>query len=308
VQLVATTMLTPPAGRGGPPLTPEQQEVIARGAAIYNEVCFACHAPDGMGMPQPELGTTMAPPLAGSPRVNGHRDYIIKTLLHGLTGPVDEKTYTNVMMPVGGSNSDDWVAAVASFVRRSFGNTGGFVTASDVARVRAGAGNRTAQWTVPELMATLPVALFQDGWKPSASHNDDAAIGGLRLTTWSSGAPQQAGMWYQVELPAARMVTEVQFQSPAAGSRGAAVASGGSPIATPLGPGFPRGFKVEVSSDGTSWKTVKEGTGTGPSTTISFEPVQAKFVRVSLTESVPDGPPWSIQGLRILALPQTGTR
>jgi len=30
----------------------------------------------------------MAPPVAGAPRVNGHRDYIIKTLLKGLTGPL----------------------------------------------------------------------------------------------------------------------------------------------------------------------------------------------------------------------------
>ena len=38
-------------------------------------------------------GTLLAPPLAGSPRVQGHRDYVIKTLLHGLTGPVAGKTF-----------------------------------------------------------------------------------------------------------------------------------------------------------------------------------------------------------------------
>ena len=58
----------------------------------------------------------MAPPLAGSPRVNGHRDYIVKAVLHGLTGPVDDKTYTDVMMPMG-VNNDEWVASVASYVR-----------------------------------------------------------------------------------------------------------------------------------------------------------------------------------------------
>ena len=99
-------------------------------------------APDGFGTPKPELATTMAPPLAGSPRVNGHRDYVIKAVLHGLTGPVDGKTYTDVMIPMG-DNDDEWVAAVSSYVRRSFGNTGGFVTPADVARVRA--GNRRPQ-------------------------------------------------------------------------------------------------------------------------------------------------------------------
>ena len=92
----------------------------------------------------------MAPTLAGSPRVNGHRDYVIKAVLHGLTGPVDDKTYTDVMMPMG-VNTDEWVAAVSSYVRRSFGNTGGFVTPADVARVRAATADRKAMWTVPEL-------------------------------------------------------------------------------------------------------------------------------------------------------------
>ena len=77
----------------------------------------------------------MAPPLAGSPRVQGHRDYVIKVLLNGLTGPLDGKTYRDVMVPMGGT--DEWVAGIASYVRTSFGNSGGMVTPADVARVRA---------------------------------------------------------------------------------------------------------------------------------------------------------------------------
>jgi hypothetical protein len=41
----------------------------------------------------------MAPPLAGSPRVTGHRDYIIKVLLNGISGPLGDKTYSEVMVP-----------------------------------------------------------------------------------------------------------------------------------------------------------------------------------------------------------------
>ena len=67
-------------------------------------------------------------------------------MLHGLTGPIDNKTYTDVMMPMG-VNNDEWVAAMSSFVRRSFGNTGGFVTPADVARVRAATAGRKAMWT-----------------------------------------------------------------------------------------------------------------------------------------------------------------
>ena len=298
VQVVASTILTPPAGRGGPPLTPEQQAVMDRGAAIYNELCFACHAPDGMGTPKPELATTMAPPLAGSPRVNGHRDYIIKAVLHGLTGAIDGRTYTDVMMPMG-VNNDDWVAAIASYVRRSFGNTGGFVSPADVARVRAATGERKTSWTIPELTASLPSQLQADGWKATASHNPDDAIAGLRLTTWSSGAPQASGMWFRVELPNPETITELSFQSPPAAERGAAVAAGGAPMNTLTGPGFPRGFRVEISLDGNSWQQVAEGTGTGPTTTVTFNPVSAKFVRITLTTGVENGPPWSIQSLKL---------
>ena len=315
VQVVATTMLNPPAnagGRGRGALTPEQQGQIDRGGQIYNELCFACHGPDAMGTPKPELATTMAPALAGSPRVNGHRDYIIKVVLNGLAGPVDGKTYTDMMIPMGTQN-DEWIAAVSSFVRNNFGNSGGFITAADVARVRAGSAGRTALWTLPELTASMPVALFTDAWKLTASHNSDAAVGALRLTGWNAGGPQQAGMWFQVELARPEMVTEIQFQSPAPGGRGgagnaAAVSASGAPIAAPGG--FPRGFKVEVSQDGSTWTAASQGTGTGVTTISTFEPVQAKFVRISLTSSVEDAPAWSIQNLRIYAItkPEKGTQ
>ena len=59
------------------------------------------------------------------------------------------------MVPMG-TNTDEWIAAIASYVRASFGNAGGFVTPADVARVRAATANRKAPWTLPELEPTLP--------------------------------------------------------------------------------------------------------------------------------------------------------
>ena len=111
-------------GRGGVTFTTEQQSSLERGETIYNELCFSCHGMDGRGTPSPiGRGSTMAPSLTGSARMNGHRDYVIKTLLHGLTGPIDGRTYSEVMVPMGG-NRDQWIADVASFIRNSFGNTG----------------------------------------------------------------------------------------------------------------------------------------------------------------------------------------
>ena len=68
---------------------------MARGNAIYTELCFSCHGEDGRGTPVPgaRAGVVMAPSLSGSARVNGHRDYVIKPLLHGMSGPIAGTAY-----------------------------------------------------------------------------------------------------------------------------------------------------------------------------------------------------------------------
>src|SRR5690606_30773977 len=109
VQVVAKAIASPAGvvvGRGGGlemtrTLSPEETAVLERGSTAYAEVCFACHGTDGMGEPIPGENATRAPALAASPRVLGHQDYVIKTLLHGMTGPVAGTTYADVMVPMG---------------------------------------------------------------------------------------------------------------------------------------------------------------------------------------------------------------
>ena len=278
----------------------------------------------------------MAPSLVGSPRVIGHTDYVIKTLLHGMTGPLEGKTYpAGVMMPLG-VNDDQWIAAIASYVRNSFGNRASFVSAADVAKARAATAARKALWTPEELEASVPrVMVAQPTWKVTASHNAQAAGGALTFTTWNTSAPQQPGMWFQVELPEAARLTEIQFESPAGrggggGGRGRANAPaagpGGAPPATnapnqpaaeaPAPPAFeqppamyPRGHKVEVSMDGQSWTAVAEGPApaarpAGQTTIIRFEPVRARFVKITQTATAEPPINWSIQRLRLYEVPQ----
>jgi mono/diheme cytochrome c family protein len=325
VQLVATTYLNPAAGNaggggpggggrgGGPTFTTAEMATIERGAQIYSELCFSCHGSDGYGAPRPgdSSGATMAPPLAGNPRVGGHRDYVVKAILHGVTGPVNGETFQEVMIP-NQQNPDDWVAAVASYVRNSFGNSAGIVSVADVRRVRAATGNRRTMWTVPEIEASLPKLLVNDGtWKVSASHNAAAAANGLSMTTWSSQTGQTAGMWYLIEFPQAVNVTELQFTSTAGGGRGgggggrgAAAAAPGTPAPPPPSPGYPRGFKVEVSTNGTTWVSAAVGQGEGPNTTITFRQVPARFLRITQTATAADLPPWTIQQLRVFEAPR----
>ena len=159
----------------------------------------------------------MGPPIAGSPRVQGHREYVIRTIMHGLTGPLDDRTYTNVMVPMG-AQTNDWVAAIASYVRNDFGNTGSYVTPADVARVRAATAGRKTPWTALEIDKTLPVLVPSDQtWRATASHNAAAADRALTIIGWTSMEPQQPGMWVQIEMPQATRISEVQFNAPGGG-------------------------------------------------------------------------------------------
>ena len=321
VQLVASTILNPPAsaGRAGlesfgaATLTPEEQGSLDKGREIYGQVCFACHGDDGRGeqMPGAPAGTTRAPALASSPRVVGHQDYVINTLLHGLTGPVNGATYTEVMVPMGQS-PDDWIAAIASYVRNSFGNRASIVSAADVARVRAATASRKSKpWTTTELEATLPKLVLAEGWKLTASHNPAIASQALGINPWTSGHAQTPGMWFEIELPQPATLTEIQFTStalavdttpivPGAPTRTAIPGGRGvqGAAAPPPPLGFPRDYQVQVSSDGTSWgQAVARGKGTGTLTDIVFAPVRAKFVRI--TQSGTADAPWTIQRLRL---------
>ena len=269
----------------------DQRRALVRGESIYKELCTTCHGPDGSGAPMagaPE-GTRLAPPLASSARVAGHRDYIVSVLLHGLTGPIGDKEYPGGVMVPMGTNTDQWISDIANYVRNSFGNSGLFVAPSQVAFARTATPRKTP-WTLPELEAALPKALAnQAEWKLSASHNSEAAMNATGTTPgarWDTGgAAQQAGMWFQIELPQAARVTEVQLDTAvpfsfggrgrgAGGGRGAP-AAGAAPGrgAAPGAPGPGRGagppaggrggppvpvagplaYTLQVSMDGTQW-------------------------------------------------------
>ena len=305
VQEIGRRILRPPVtafSGDNAGMTAEDRSLLQQGEGIYAELCVACHGPEGKGAPVAlaPAGTLKAPPLAASPRVQAHRDYVIKAVMHGLTGPVDGSTYTDVMVPMG-SNKDDWIAAIVSYVRTSFGNTGSVITPADVARVRAAAGNRSTAWTVDEIEASLPVLLApQPAWKATASHNAAAAANALGAGTWTTVEPRQAGMWFQIELPAAAPIAEIQFMSPpGSGRRG-----GGGGAGRGATPRAPFAYSVQVSMDGSTWSApVAEGQDSGRRTVIPFKPVEAKFVRITQTATAAGASPWALQRLRLYQVP-----
>ena len=126
------------------------QAQAAEGQKVYMMVCFACHQPTGMGMPN------MFPPLAGSDWANAPKaDRIIRIVLHGLSGPVTVKglpfnTPAPIMPPQGAMLNDTQIANVLTYIRNSFGNAAGAVSPDEVKAIRAGE-NRTLPWTQTEL-------------------------------------------------------------------------------------------------------------------------------------------------------------
>ena len=116
-------------------------------------------------------------------------------------------------------------------------------------------------------------------------------------------------MWFQLELPAAIELTEIQFESTANGRGGSptgafATGGGGGRAGTPPPPGSgaARGYQVQVSMDGVKWSApVAQGQGS-LSTVITFRPVQARFVRITQTGTDANYP-WSVQRLRLYRAP-----
>jgi mono/diheme cytochrome c family protein/glucose/arabinose dehydrogenase len=129
--------------------SPYQRKLIVNGAGIFKQLCATCHGVDGKGMLNKE-NKMLAPPLDGSQRVAGDRAVLARIVLHGLSGPVDGKTYPDVM-PAMEANDDEWIASVLSYVRFAFGDDASIVRAEHVHDVREETKGRKKYWTMKEL-------------------------------------------------------------------------------------------------------------------------------------------------------------
>jgi mono/diheme cytochrome c family protein len=121
------------------PLTPEEQKRFEEGRTIYTNLCMACHQEDGQGR------ENIAPALVGSSFVLGAPTVPSRILLNGKEGTV------GLMPPLGSALSDDQIAAVLTYARRSWGNEGSAVDAQMVAATRKATEGRTRPWTEAEL-------------------------------------------------------------------------------------------------------------------------------------------------------------
>ena len=108
------------------------------GAALFETYCAACHNAGGVGTPG------LAPPLDRPDFWQALGDdapkYMSGVVTKGLMMPITVRgePYAGTMMPPVAGASDDELAAIATWVLDSLGQTGKTVAPEDIAAARSG--------------------------------------------------------------------------------------------------------------------------------------------------------------------------
>lgn len=99
------------------PLGPSNPAMRA-GAAIYQDLCSACHREDGTGV------SYLIPNLAASSSVTSREPIsVLRVLIHGAQSVATEREPTGPSMPAfGWQLTDAQIAAVATYIRNSWGH------------------------------------------------------------------------------------------------------------------------------------------------------------------------------------------
>jgi glucose/arabinose dehydrogenase/mono/diheme cytochrome c family protein len=118
-------------------LTPEEQQRFEKGREAF-ATCAACHQPNGEGMPG------LAPPLVGSRWVTGGTGALTRIVLNG-------KTSGEMTMPPLRSLDDDTIAAILTYIRRSWGHQSDPVSPAQVKWDRGQTEDREEPWSEGEL-------------------------------------------------------------------------------------------------------------------------------------------------------------
>jgi mono/diheme cytochrome c family protein len=123
------------------------QQKSVDGETTYKNACQACHQVTGEGL------AGAFPPLKNSEWLIQDELTPIRIVLSGLSGPitVSGQSFNSVMPAFRDQLSDDEIAAVLSFVRKSFGNQAGPVDASLVKSEREALKDKKDAWTAATL-------------------------------------------------------------------------------------------------------------------------------------------------------------
>ncbi len=119
-------------------LTAEEERRFAAGEKQFAGSCAGCHQANGEGR------AGIAKSLVGSRWALAPAAQVVRILLHGKEGEM-------LMPPVGGTMTNDQVANVLTYVRRSWGNSAAPISPAEVAEARGSSMGRKKAWTEAEL-------------------------------------------------------------------------------------------------------------------------------------------------------------
>jgi len=149
----APTGDAPEAPAAAPALTAAEAAQFSRGRRHYR-ACRSCHNNDGRG--QEGLG----PSLVNTPWVLGSPERLVALVLHGIEGRIEVHGETwDDLMPGFAADPrlpDTAIAALLTYVRRSWGNTADPVPPELVTEVRQRTAGRVDPWTAPKLTEAFP--------------------------------------------------------------------------------------------------------------------------------------------------------
>jgi mono/diheme cytochrome c family protein len=134
-------------------LTPAETARMTAGAAVYTQICAACHGTTGQGV------VPSAPPLASSEWATGSENRLIRLVLQGIAGPISVNgttyqppTILPEMPGLAGGLDDDQIASVLTYIRNSWGHNAAPITPAQVAAVRNETRQLSRPWTPASLL------------------------------------------------------------------------------------------------------------------------------------------------------------
>jgi len=121
----------------------------AKGEALYQVSCGACHQSNGQGL------EGIAPPLAGTRWASESEERLARIVLHGLRGSITvaDKEY-NLEMPALGFFNDQDIAAILTYIRAAWGKPAESVSEETIGKIRTQTRERIDSWTVEELLSS----------------------------------------------------------------------------------------------------------------------------------------------------------
>jgi mono/diheme cytochrome c family protein len=132
VRAIAVYLKSLPPARRETIVTPPDEATMKTGQAVYAKFCIACHEADGTGSPR------IYPPLPANALLQSvNPSSTLRITLDGAhTVTTPRAPNTGEMPAYARQLSDEEIAAVANYIRNSWGNSGPLVTPAQVTKAR----------------------------------------------------------------------------------------------------------------------------------------------------------------------------